>query len=279
MANRSNADSPPGSLRRTSNLSVAALILSASAFFLSMIAVLTASGVMGNSTASSYFARQVKAYIESNPEVIAAALNQAASSPQVAEANELTTVINQHHFEDPASPVAGNVSGDVTVVEFFDYNCPYCRKAGPILDALQRSDSQVKFVFKEFPILGPGSVYAARAALAAQKQGLGLSHRYALPSFFRAVHFALSVKKKKSAEDKRLLSELKVPAPDLGDDTETGIINPIEGVMIGSLYTAIAHYMLITETLPADADVHIMTDPDGSFVAAVPVVLKESDQE
>ncbi|MGY3436649.1 MULTISPECIES: DsbA family protein [unclassified Marinovum] len=72
---------------------------------------------------------------------------------------------------DPNAPVLGNPEGDVTVVEFFDYNCPYCRRAMPEVDALIAQDKNVRLVYREWPILGDGSVFAARAALAARKQG------------------------------------------------------------------------------------------------------------
>ena len=70
------------------------------------------------------------------------------------------------------SPVSGNPQGDVTVVEFFDYRCGYCKRAFPSVMALLKADSQVRVVWKEFPILGPVSLFAARAAMAADKQGL-----------------------------------------------------------------------------------------------------------
>ena len=73
--------------------------------------------------------------------------------------------------QDPNSPNLGNLSGDVTVVEFFDYNCPYCRKAGKTIQALLASDENVRVIYREWPILGEASVYAARAALAARTQG------------------------------------------------------------------------------------------------------------
>jgi protein-disulfide isomerase len=67
--------------------------------------------------------------------------------------------------------VAGNPDGDVTVVEFFDYNCPYCRQAFPQIASLLATDANVRVVFKEFPVLGPGSVFASQAAIAASLQG------------------------------------------------------------------------------------------------------------
>lgn len=71
----------------------------------------------------------------------------------------------------PGSPVLGNPAGDVTIVEFFDYACPYCKAVEPRLEALLRSDRKVKLVLKEFPILTPQSMIATRAALASVAQG------------------------------------------------------------------------------------------------------------
>jgi protein-disulfide isomerase len=71
----------------------------------------------------------------------------------------------------PASPVLGNPAGDVTIVEFFDYACPYCKAVEPRLEALLKSDHKVKLVLKEFPILTPQSMIATRAALASVAQG------------------------------------------------------------------------------------------------------------
>ena len=72
---------------------------------------------------------------------------------------------------DPNAPVLGNPDGDVTVVEFFDYNCPYCRRVKPHMEALLAADPNVRVVYREWPILGEGSVFAARAALASRNQG------------------------------------------------------------------------------------------------------------
>ncbi len=74
-------------------------------------------------------------------------------------------------FADPADPVAGNPAGAVTVVEFYDPRCPYCRQMLPVLAALVQADPQVRLVLKDIPILGPASVLESRALLAAQRQG------------------------------------------------------------------------------------------------------------
>jgi protein-disulfide isomerase len=86
--------------------------------------------------------------------------------------------------------VTGNPDGDVTLVEFFDYNCPYCRRVAPVVAEAEAADPQLRIVYKEFPILGPGSVFAAKAALAAHRQGL-----------YFALHEALMQAGGRAAED------------------------------------------------------------------------------
>ena len=83
-------------------------------------------------------------------------------------------------FRDVDSPVGGNSDGDVTLVEFFDYNCPYCRQMAPMMTQAESADSRLRVVYKEFPILGPNSKFAAKAALAAHKQGKYLAFHKAL---------------------------------------------------------------------------------------------------
>ena len=73
-------------------------------------------------------------------------------------------------LRDPDIPVLGNVDGDITIVEWFDYNCPYCRKVDPELRQVIQDDGKVRFVLKDWPILGPVSKVAARMALAAKYQ-------------------------------------------------------------------------------------------------------------
>lgn len=73
-------------------------------------------------------------------------------------------------LRDPDIPAAGNANGDVTIVEYFDYNCPYCRKLAPELAQVVFDDGKVRMVFKDWPILGPVSVYASKMALATKYQ-------------------------------------------------------------------------------------------------------------
>jgi protein-disulfide isomerase len=73
-------------------------------------------------------------------------------------------------LRDPEIPAAGNPQGDITIVEFSDFQCPYCRKVAPDLRALVQEDGKIKMVFKDWPVLGGASIYAARLALACKFQ-------------------------------------------------------------------------------------------------------------
>jgi protein-disulfide isomerase len=83
-------------------------------------------------------------------------------------------------LRDPTIPVAGNANGDITIVEYFDYQCPYCRKVEPELRQVVQDDGKVRLVLKDWPILGPVSVVAARMALASKYQDKFLAAHDAL---------------------------------------------------------------------------------------------------
>ena len=74
-------------------------------------------------------------------------------------------------LNDPEAPVSGNPKGDLTIVAFLDYNCPFCKKAEPDLTRLVKADGRIRLVHKDWPILGDASVYGAQLALAAKYQG------------------------------------------------------------------------------------------------------------
>lgn len=129
------------------------------------------------------FEQRVRAYLLKNPEVIMEALQILQQRQRAAEAENLKRTIAERSddiLNDPAAPVGGNPSGDVTVVEFFDYNCPYCRRVAPTVTELEQADPDLRLVYKEFPILGPGSQFAARAALASRRQGKYVAFHHAL---------------------------------------------------------------------------------------------------
>jgi protein-disulfide isomerase len=112
-------------------------------------------------------------YLLHNPDVLIEALRTAENklkSDAAAKGAKTLVTRRREVFDDPATPVGGNPHGDATLVEFFDYQCPYCKRVQPDLDSMLRQDPKLRIVYKEFPVLGPVSVVAARAALAAVRQ-------------------------------------------------------------------------------------------------------------
>ena len=122
-------------------------------------------------------------YLLANPEIIREAIQALQAKEEQAKANNQVAAVTQFKeqiFADANAPFAGNPNGDVTVVEFFDYKCPYCKQVTPALEGLLKSDPGLKIVFKEFPILGEPSLLAAKAALAAAKQDKYMAFHTAL---------------------------------------------------------------------------------------------------
>lgn len=116
----------------------------------------------------------IRDYLTHNPDVLIEALRGAEDKlnrEADAKAEKVLAQRRSEVLDDPATPVGGNPRGDVTIVEFFDYRCPYCKQVLPALQALLKEDGKLRFVYKEMPVLGPPSVAAAHAALAAQRQG------------------------------------------------------------------------------------------------------------
>jgi protein-disulfide isomerase len=113
-------------------------------------------------------------YLLSHPEILVQALNEAEKQLDRKARDDARQALATHRralLDDPMTPVGGNPDGKVSVVEFFDYSCPYCKAVEPALERLLSADHSLRFVYKEFPVLGPESVVAARAALAANRQG------------------------------------------------------------------------------------------------------------
>ena len=127
--------------------------------------------------------RIIRQYLMENPEVLVDALTAYQERQRVAEQERKKQAVKTHLAElqqDADSPVVGNPHGDVTIVEFFDYRCGYCRRVVKDLRDVVEDDGNIRLVMKEFPILGPASIRAARAALAATKQGKYEAYHFAL---------------------------------------------------------------------------------------------------
>lgn len=138
--------------------------------------------------------RIVKEYLLREPEVIYQAIQELQQRQQAEQTARQQAAIASNRsqiFADPADPVAGNPDAKVALVEFFDYRCGYCRSMSPGLRQLVTSDQDLRFVFKELPVLGAESVEAAKAALAANRID---------PRRYMGFHFALMQSKELSRE-------------------------------------------------------------------------------
>jgi protein-disulfide isomerase len=116
----------------------------------------------------------IKDYLIKNPEImfeVQNALDEKSQKEQDVKLKDFMAKNAKEIYRAPNSSVAGDPQGDVTVVEFFDYNCGYCKRGLPEVQKLIHDDKKVRFVFKELPILSKGSIEAARIALAAKRQG------------------------------------------------------------------------------------------------------------
>jgi len=117
--------------------------------------------------------RIVREYLVVHPEVLQEAMTELEKRQTAAEAEKHKAAVKDHAqnlFSSPRQVVLGNADGNVTFVEFFDYNCAYCKRAMSDMLTLMKDDPKLKVVLKEFPVLGPGSVEAAQVAVAVRMQ-------------------------------------------------------------------------------------------------------------
>ena len=127
----------------------------------------------------------IRRYLLENPEVLIEAVNLYRQRQRVAQEERQRQAVTDYQAalqNDPRTPVVGNPEGDVVIVEFFDYRCGYCRRVVEDLQKVVEEDGNVRLVMKEFPILGPASIRAARAALASVRQGKYEAYHFALMS-------------------------------------------------------------------------------------------------
>jgi protein-disulfide isomerase len=123
---------------------------------------------------SKEFGDQVRAYILAHPEIIEEAANKLQSQRQAQAESAMKVALKENRAKnerDGRDFVAGNPNGKITVVEYFDYRCPYCKAAIGDLNKMLMENRDVRLVLKEFPILSPTSERAARAAIGAKAQG------------------------------------------------------------------------------------------------------------
>jgi protein-disulfide isomerase len=122
-----------------------------------------------------------------------------SSQPAWSASVDIDAILN-----DPEAPVAGNPKGDVTIVAFLDYNCPFCKRATPDLDKFIHADGNVRLVYKDWPILTKASVYGAKLALAAKYQGM-----------YDAAHAALMAIPGRSISEEAMLEAVRTSGLDM----------------------------------------------------------------
>ncbi len=128
----------------------------------------------------------IRSYLMEHPEIIedmSKLLEQKQKAAQAQAATEFLTKNAKDVFRSPSDLVLGNPKGSVTIVEFFDYNCGWCKKGFPGVMGLLKSDKDLRLVLKEFPVLSDDSVYASRAVIASAKQGKQQNMHLALLPF------------------------------------------------------------------------------------------------
>ncbi|HKA78211.1 MAG TPA: DsbA family protein [Pseudolabrys sp.] len=146
------------------------------AAFVAMLAIATSPASRADELSAgqrSEVERIVREYLVAHPEVIQDAMAELEKRQSAAESEKHKTAVKQYSqalFASPRQVVLGNPDGNVTFVEFFDYNCGYCKRAMDDMLTLLKDDPKLKVVLKEFPVLGPGSVEAAQVAVAVRMQ-------------------------------------------------------------------------------------------------------------
>jgi protein-disulfide isomerase len=169
--------------KRLARLAPAAIVLMSATLALAQATLPSAQeGAQSAAPGTSAFSPAQKKELETiikdillqNPEILMEAQTALEAKMEKIQSERMAVAIKDNSaeiFRPTTSPVVGNSNGDVTVIEFFDYNCGYCKKALPDIAQLIDKDRKVKFIPKEFPILAKGSEDAARVALAAKAQG------------------------------------------------------------------------------------------------------------
>lgn len=157
----------------------------------------------------------VREYLMKNPEVIIEAVQELEKRQTANREQAAKQTIAQRKAElvsDPGTPVGGNPEGDVTIVEFFDYHCGYCKRAHPTMQSVLKADPKIRVAYKQMPILTPNSRVAAAGALAAAKQGK-----------YREMHHALMEARGELTKERvlQIAADLKLDKDRLAKDMES----------------------------------------------------------
>ena len=234
------------------------------------MALPASSGGLGEMTAPERdaFRAEVRAYLIENPEVLVEAMNELQARDALSAAALEARVLQDQAeliFNDPASWVGGNPNGDITIVEFLDYRCGYCRKAEEELMELLKSDGNIRFIVKEFPILGEQSLLSSRFAIAVrQLHG---------DDAYKTAHDALITMRGDATPEAlaRLASEMGLEAQPILDRMDSEAVNSIivanqalaDLLQIGGTPTFVIDQTLVRGYVPLDEMRQIVAEQRG----------------
>jgi len=182
-----------------------------------------AAAITGSASAADFSAEQtdaigkiVREYLLEHPEVLIEALEAYEQRQTLAENDRRLKIIEAHSaslYEDSNSFAAGPPDADVTIVEFFDYHCGFCKKSLSVITQALQSDKNIRVVFKEYPILSEDSVTASRAAVASIRQGKYFEFHNAMMSQRGRLNEqkVLEIARDVGIDDKRLKHDMYQP--------------------------------------------------------------------
>ena len=161
-------------------------------------------------------------YLVSHPEILIEMSNALRAKQETQQADTDKNLLQQHAnqiFKQVDDPVTGNPQGTLTVVEFVDYNCGYCKRSAPLIQELLKKDKEIRYIYKEFPILSDTSVYASKAALAvnALEPAKYEAFHNALmehPSALKSNDDVMNVAKKQGLDWSKIVAKINDPAID-----------------------------------------------------------------
>ena len=196
----------------------------------------------------------IREYLLKNPEIIQEAIMELRKKQEDAQNAGRSKAIETHKtqiFESPRDVVLGNPKGNVTLVEFFDYNCGYCKRAVNDIAELLKSDPNLKIVLKELPILSEGSVEAARIAIAVRMQDPSkywAFHRVLMSAKGEANGIqALNAAKQAGLDIERIKKDISNPEVDA---TLKGVQELAQALAIGGTPSYVLGDQLIPGALP-----------------------------
>ena len=161
-------------------------------------------------------------YLVSHPEILIEMSNALRTKQETQQADTDKNLLQQHAnqiFKQVDDPVTGNPQGTLTVVEFVDYNCGYCKRSAPLIQELLKKDKEIRYIYKEFPILSDTSVYASKAALAVNalepaKYEAFHNALMAYPGALKSNDDVMNVAKKQGLDWSKIVAKINDPAID-----------------------------------------------------------------